>query len=88
MDRTTITRNDAATLDDLLTLIGDREDSLEEYERIEDYVDICDLPSYGGADPDDTHEIYSWDADRLLVCDTVQFGAAIARRGCWQIIPR
>lgn len=39
-------------------------------ERLEDVVDLCNLPTYGGEAPADTTNIWSWDADSILVyCD-------------------
>lgn len=29
--------------------------------------DLCDLPNFGGKEPEDTSEIWSWDEKRLLV---------------------
>lgn len=40
---------------------------------------ITDLPTYGGPEPEDTSEVWSWDADRLLVSDG---------NGDFRIVPR
>jgi hypothetical protein len=33
-------------------------------------VDMCALPLFGGPEPSDTTNIWSWDADSLLIADT------------------
>jgi hypothetical protein len=52
----------ATTLDELLEAI-ERLDSKQTLVGI----DMGDLPTFGGATPDDTAGIYSWDETRLLV---------------------
>lgn len=37
------------------------------HSRLEDEVDLCNLPTYGGEAPNDTTGIWSWDADSVLV---------------------
>jgi len=48
------------SLDDLLQVVN-------EYHDILDAFTSCDLPTFGGIEPDSTVGIYSWDATRLLV---------------------
>lgn len=69
MNRTIITTDDAATLDDLLALLEERSNALDADERLEDAIDLADLPTYGGDEPRDTHGIYSWDESRVLAYD-------------------
>ena len=40
-----------------------------EHQRLEDVVDLCGLPTFGGADPVDTAEVWSWDAENVLLHD-------------------
>ena len=56
MTTTTQTATKITNLDDLLTALRDGSVEL-----------TPDLPTFGGDEPDDTNEIWSWDADRLLV---------------------
>lgn len=45
-------------------------------ERLEDVIDLCNLPTFGGDAPADTTGIWSWDADSILVyCDTYRITA-------------
>ena len=44
----------------LLDELRDGQDSMAQ-------IDHSSLPTFGGAEPEDTSSIYSWDADRLLV---------------------
>jgi hypothetical protein len=30
-------------------------------------IDLCELPTFGGAEPENTLEVWSWDEDSLLV---------------------
>lgn len=32
-------------------------------------INMCDLPTFGGEDPGDTDEIWSWDKQNLLLCN-------------------
>lgn len=36
-------------------------------ERLEDAVDLCGLPTFGGVAPSDTRDVWSWDADNVLL---------------------
>ena len=53
----------ATDLDGLLGVLNDLD-----YETLK-YMgnDLTDLPTYGGTEPGDTSEVWSWDADRLIV---------------------
>lgn len=53
------------TLDDLAAALNAYVAGSQD-ERLEDVVDLCDLPTFGGDAPADTREIWSWDAARLL----------------------
>lgn len=48
------------------------------YEKIDEEVDIANLPTFGGDVVDDTCGIWSWDDERLLVSDEMN--------GCFKII--
>lgn len=54
----------ATTLEELLGLLRDAE---AEAPKVVQRFDLSSLPSFGGDWPDDTHCVWSWDADRLLV---------------------
>ena len=47
---------EASSLEDLLGLFG----------RLQDET-CTELPTFGGEEPADTNEVWSWDAERLLV---------------------
>lgn len=83
-----LTITDAATLEALCDLLGEADAAVEPGSALEHVIDTADLPTYGGDVPGDTHGIYSWDADSVLVHDTVVFGDATHRCGNWQVIPR
>ncbi len=51
------------SLDDLLAILK----ALNEEETA--HVDMTDLPSFGGEEPDDTAGVWSWDEKRELVGD-------------------
>ena len=56
-------------------------------ERVEGWIDLPSLPTYGGEQPGDTEGVYSWDAARLLG----PYGASTtdeATRGPWCLAPR
>ena len=36
-------------------------------QRAEDVIDLCDLPTFGGVTPSDTIELWSWDAENVLL---------------------
>ena len=37
---------------------------------LENNVDLCDLPTFGGKDPKCTMEIFSWDESRAMIPNT------------------
>lgn len=37
--------------------------------KLEEVVNLSDLPTFGGEEPRNTAGIFSWDADRLLLAD-------------------
>jgi len=62
-------------LDELLTALNEYEEEknehgeIEEWDRLENQIDLCDLPNFG-KEPEDTMEIYSWDDTRVLIQNT------------------
>ena len=50
--------NACTTLDDLLDVLHEMEDS--------DEVDMANLPTFGGTVPGNTSGVWSWDATRLI----------------------
>jgi hypothetical protein len=52
-----------ADLANILNTIGDELDDI----TIDQVVDVCNLPVYGGNDPKNTSEVWSWDAENILV---------------------
>ena len=72
---------DLQTLRDALTQFDAECDKLELHrgnEQLARGVDVCDLSTFGGAEPENTLGIFSWDADNLLWGDN----------GRWTIQPR
>ena len=66
--------NTTTSLDELRDVLNAIDDELRQAraehdadERLEDVVDLTDLPTFGGDAPDNTVDIWSWDADRLLI---------------------
>ena len=55
----------AQNLDELLETIRTVHAELDEDDRSN--LDLTDLPTFGGQEPDDTAAVWSWDAERLLV---------------------
>ena len=54
----------ATTLEELLELLRDAK---AEAPEVVESCDLSNLPTFGGEWPADTSEVWSWDADRLLV---------------------
>ena len=54
---------DCKNLEDLCELLN----SLTAEELEDRGIDICDLPTFGGDEPDDTTGIWSWDEADLLI---------------------
>lgn len=73
-------RIDAATdLNNLVAIMAEIEAEIEKYElKIDDAVDICALPTFGGTDPKNTSEVWSWDEESILTADGSR----------WSIVPR
>ncbi len=76
----------ASNLDQLYTAILnlDQAPLNSDYDSDEIYsaqksIDWASLPTFGGTEPEDTHEILSWDEERLLV----QTGS-----NCYSIVDR
>jgi hypothetical protein len=62
--------NTADDLDSLCCELNGAHDTLEDLSsdwRIEDIVDMSDLPTFGGDEPRDTMNVWSWDATRRIV---------------------
>jgi hypothetical protein len=51
--------------------------ALEDYAA--DAVDMTELPTFGGEEPRDTHGVWSWDNERLLVGDCIADFRIVAR---------
>lgn len=64
-------RVDAATdLENLVTVLGSITEEISESElKIDEAVDICMLPTFGGTDPKNTKEVWSWDEKNILAAD-------------------
>ena len=75
MTETTVTDwtnflNAATNLDDLLNRVRQLDRAASDGDQIALHVMnsnfMADLPTFGGPEPDDTTEIWSWDAERWL----------------------
>lgn len=76
---TTVTKNDAPTLDALVDLLNAA--TLVRYDwerggeigpavlRVDEIYDVTELPTYGGEMPGDIVGVFSWDTDRVLWAD-------------------
>lgn len=61
------------TLDELLDLLQ-KHNALDENSGWTKYeLDLCNLPKFGGNEPDDTAGIWSWDKNRLLIGESANF---------------
>ena len=77
MDRKTVREmvSGATNLRGLLDALRAVQDALTEedphnrnlFVRVGELIDVTDLPTYGGEEPDDTIGVWSWDATSLLV---------------------
>jgi hypothetical protein len=56
----------ATDLDQLFAAVESYQD---ENTRIDETVDLCGLPVYGGDEPVSTIGIWSWDSGRMIVSD-------------------
>lgn len=45
-------------------------------------ADWDNLPTFGGADIDDTHGVWSWDADRMIVGTCADDLEVVPRQAC------
>ena len=62
--------NEAQSLDELLEVLNEYvPETDEEWDKLENKVDICDLPNFG-KEPIDTMEIFSWDDERVMIQNT------------------
>jgi hypothetical protein len=59
----------AASLRELRDAVVDAYDFLNRHDLgdLDDYVSMSALPIFGGQVPSDTNEIWSWDAEELMV---------------------
>jgi hypothetical protein len=63
--------NKATSLRDLCDTLKEIEVECQALDtRLEDVVDICALPTFGGEDPVDTSGVWSWDEDEVLFADS------------------
>lgn len=88
--RTTRTTRTIETLDALYAILTTEPDShatADAYglrrDATADAIDWTSLPTFGGTEPADTREVWSWDADRLLV-GTGRDDLAIISRAEWE----
>lgn len=65
---TTIAVENSQTLQQLCDALNGFEPEFSG-QRLEDVVDLCGLPTFGGEAPADTSEIWSWDAWNFLYFD-------------------
>jgi hypothetical protein len=63
--------NDSKTLGELADTLNSISSELREQNEttIDQVVDTTSLPTFGGADVKSTSEVWSWDANNLLVAD-------------------
>ncbi|WP_271602771.1 hypothetical protein [Bradyrhizobium sp. CCBAU 45384] len=59
----------ATSLRELRSAVVDAYDFLGQQDLgdLDDYVSMSALPTFGGEKPNDTNEVWSWDADELMV---------------------
>ena len=63
----------AGDLDTLCGALNAATEALPEGDKLEEYVDICGLPTYGGSEPVDTTNIWSWDDTREMDYDCGEY---------------
>lgn len=56
----------AQTLDALLIAIQETQAELPDETTIDEVIDTASLPTFGGDEPADTNNIWSWDETRIL----------------------
>ncbi len=64
--------NNATSLDDLCSILNEMGAEIKathSSDKLEEYVDLAALPTFGGKEPSDTRGIWSWDKTRLLYAD-------------------
>lgn len=68
--------NATTTLDELCSTLNEIESKIAAQNtfalfdsKIDNYVDLAALPTFGGVEPNDTSGIWSWDATRFLYAD-------------------
>ena len=63
-----MTDTTTTTLDELLKCLRADQDTDDDNDNeIVTGIDWTSLPAFGGAEPDDTYGVWSWDAERLIV---------------------
>jgi hypothetical protein len=75
MNATQQTVSAAQNLQGLCNVLNDFES--DDGEILDNVVDLPGLPTFGGVDPSDTRDVWSWDADSVLLWDGRYY---IARR--------
>jgi hypothetical protein len=61
--------NNSKSLDNLLENLNSIQSELGDEETIDQVVDCASFPTFGGVDPKNTEEVWSWDKDSVLVAD-------------------
>jgi len=68
--------NATTTLNQLCDTLNEISDEVRENVGIDQVVDTCNLPTFGGVDPQNTSEVWSWDEKRVLVADGSRWSIA------------
>lgn len=68
--------NSANTLAELCDNLNKISDDIKGGSDIDQVVDICNLPTFGGVDPLNTKEVWSWDEKHVLVADGSRWSIA------------
>jgi hypothetical protein len=59
--------NSSASIQGLCDTLNAIPDELAgDWETIDQYVSLSDLPTFGGPDPENTSEVWSWDSENYL----------------------
>ena len=74
--------NNAKTLTELRNLLNGFVPETEG-ERLDEVVELCALPSFGGVTPSDTIEVWSWDAENVLLYDNGQYYIEARNPDAW-----
>jgi len=64
--------NESSNLIELCNILNEYEPA-DEYATLDTVVDLPGLPTFGGVDPTDTREVWSWDAENVLLFDGVYY---------------